>query len=149
MTGAERTAPPLLVLRSDAEPGHVALRLIGELDLHTVELLEAALAGTRHQARPGVIDLSALRFMDLVGLRALLRAVEAEAAGAVRLVGATGSVRRLIELAHTLDAEPDATARAPFPTELTTTIAADCGQPETRIRPRARMQPLDAPPAPS
>jgi anti-anti-sigma factor len=129
VTGAERQAPPLVVLRSEIDSGRVGLRLVGELDLHTVELLEAALARTRDEKAPNVVDLSELRFIDLIGLRTLLRAAEGEAAGAVRLIGATGVVRRLIELAHTLDAKPDATARAPFPTESTTTIAADFGHP--------------------
>ena len=121
---AEREAPPLVVLRSETESGRVALRLAGELDLHTVHLLEAALACTRDQAPPSLIDLSQLTFMDLVGLRTLLRAVEGETAGLARLVGATGIVRRLIELAHTIGPAPDATAHSPFPAESTPTITA-------------------------
>ena len=127
MSRAEREAPPLVVLRSETESGRVALRLAGELDLHTVDLLEAALARTRGQAPPSVIDLSELTFIDLIGLRTLLRAVEGEAKGLVRLVGATGIVRRLIELAHTNDAAPDATARAPSTT--TVTAIATAGHP--------------------
>ena len=100
MQRAESHAPPLVVLRSETETGHVALRLVGELDLHTVEVLEAALARTRGDPPPSVIDLSELRFLDLIGLRALLHAVEDDVAGLARLVGATGIVRRLIELAH-------------------------------------------------
>ena len=71
------------------------------------------LARTREKAPPSVIDLSELRFLDLVGLRALLRAVESDVAGTARLVGATGIVRRLIELAHTLDSD-GANAPAPY-----------------------------------
>jgi anti-anti-sigma factor len=119
-----RDAPPLVVLRSEAESGRVGLRLVGELDLNTVELLEAALARTRDQAPPSVIDLGELRFLDLIGLRALLRAVEGYAPATVRLIRATGIVRRLIELAHALDDAPAATARAPLPVERTTTTIA-------------------------
>jgi anti-anti-sigma factor len=100
---AHQQAAPLVVVRSEAESGRVGLRLIGELDLHTVELLEAELAGSRDQSPPAVIDLSELRFLDLVGLRALLRAGTVEGAPVTRLVGATGIVRRLIELTRALD----------------------------------------------
>jgi anti-anti-sigma factor len=120
----QRHAPPLIVLRSETESGRVGLRLIGELDLGTVELLEAALARTRAQPPPSVIDLSELRFLDLIGLRALLRAVEDDVAGMVRLVGATGIVHRLLELAHTIGAAPDLLACGPFPVESTTRVAA-------------------------
>jgi anti-anti-sigma factor len=122
---AVQQTPPLVVVRSEADANRVALRLIGELDLHTVGVLEDELMRTRNQAPPSVIDLSELRFLDLIGLRALLRAVEGDVAGAVRLVGATGIVRRLIELAHTIDTKPDATARAPFPAEQTLWVGAD------------------------
>jgi anti-anti-sigma factor len=101
---AHQQAAPLVVVRSEAESGRVGLRLIGELDLNTVALLEAELAASREQSPPAVIDLSELRFLDLIGLRALLRAVQADGAAATRLVGATGIVRRLIELTHALDA---------------------------------------------
>lgn len=124
MNNLERHAPPLVVLRSETESGRVALRLIGELDLHTVDLLEAALARRRDQPPPSVIDLSELRFLDLFGLRALLRATEDDVAGMVRVVGATGIVRRLLELAHTFGAAPDGLACGPFPVEPTTTVAA-------------------------
>jgi anti-anti-sigma factor len=92
-----------VVVRSEAESGRFGLRLIGELDLHTVELLEAELAGSREQSPPAVIDLSELRFLDLIGLRALLRAGQVDGASATRLVGATGIVRRLMELTRALD----------------------------------------------
>jgi anti-anti-sigma factor len=123
--GAGQQTPPLVVMRSEADSNRVALRLIGELDLHTVGLLEDELMRTRGQSPPSVIDLSELRFLDLIGLRALLRAVEGDVAGAVRLIGASGIVKRLIELAHTIDAKPDATARAPFPAENATWIGVE------------------------
>jgi anti-anti-sigma factor len=101
---APQQAAPLVVVRSEAESGRVGLRLIGELDLNTVDLLEAQLAGSREQAPPAVIDLSELRFLDLIGLRALLRTAHGEGETATRLVGATGIVRRLIELTRAIDA---------------------------------------------
>ena len=125
MKNLERHAPPLIVLRSETESGRVALRLVGELDLGTVELLEAALARTRDQPPPSVIDLSELRFLDMVGLRALLRAVEDDVAGLVRLVGAAGIVHRLIELASAIGAVPNGLACGPVPVESTTTVGAE------------------------
>jgi anti-anti-sigma factor len=116
---ANQHAAPLVVVRSEAESGRVGLRLIGELDLNTVELLEAELAGSREQAPPAVIDLSELRFLDLVGLRALLRAGQADGMPTTRLVGATGIVRRLIELTRVLDAEGVGAG------ELATRVAAE------------------------
>jgi anti-anti-sigma factor len=124
---AHHQVAPLVVVRSEAESGRVGLRLIGELDLNTVELLDAELARTREKSPPSVIDLSELRFLDLVGLRALLRAVESDVAGTARLVGATGIVRRLIELAHTLDCDDTNTAAASFPCERTTRIGSQNG----------------------
>ena len=121
---AHQQAAPLVVIRSEADSGRVGLRLIGELDMNTVLLLEAELSHTREQSSPSVIDLSELRFLDLVGLRALLRAVDGDVAGTTRLVGATGIVRRLIDLARTLDDEPGETTRAPFPAEPSTKLAA-------------------------
>jgi anti-anti-sigma factor len=112
-----------VVVRSEAESGRVGLRLIGELDLNTVELLEAELAGSREQSPPAVIDLSELRFLDLIGLRALLCAGHTDGIPATRLVGATGIVRRLIDLTRVLDAESDAAAAAPFAGELTRAVA--------------------------
>jgi hypothetical protein len=64
----------LVVIRSEAESGQFGLRLIGELDLNTIEVLDAQLGDTREQAPPSVIDISELRFLDLTGLRALRRA---------------------------------------------------------------------------
>jgi anti-anti-sigma factor len=118
---AHQQAAPLVVVRSETRSGRVGLRLIGELDLNTVGVLEAELSRTREQSPPSVIDLSELRFLDLVGLRVLLRCVEGGVAGTTRLVGATGIVRRLINLSRSLD---DPAADAPFPAEGALRLAA-------------------------
>jgi anti-anti-sigma factor len=102
---AQQQAPPLVVARSEAESGQVALRLIGELDLNTVELLAQKLAHTREHSHPTIIDLSQLRFLDLTGLRMLQRAGLSGDETGTRLVGATGIVRRIIELTRMLEAE--------------------------------------------
>ena len=122
---ARQPTAPLVVVRSEAEAGRVGLRLIGELDLNTVELLEAELAASREQSPPAVIDLSELRFLDLVGLRSLLRVGQVNGAPPTRLVGAAGIVRRLIELTRALDDESAGAGGSPFAGERTTRIAAD------------------------
>jgi anti-anti-sigma factor len=122
---ANQYAAPLVVVRSEAEPGRVGLRLIGELDLNTVEVLEAELAHAREQSPPAVIDLSELRFLDMIGLRALLRAGQLDGALSTRLVGATGIVRRLIDLTRALDAEIVGAARSPLASELSTTVTEE------------------------
>jgi anti-anti-sigma factor len=124
---AHQHAAPLVVVRSEAESGRVGLRLIGELDLNTVEVLEAELSGSRDQSPPAVIDLSELRFLDLIGLRALLRAGQVDSEPTTRLVGATGIVRRLIELTRALDAESAGANGAPFAGELATAEASANG----------------------
>jgi anti-anti-sigma factor len=116
---AQQAVAALVVVRSEAESGRVGLRLIGELDLNTVQLLEAELARSREQSPPAVIDLSELRFLDLIGLRALLRAGQIDGVPTTRLVGATGIVRRLIDLTRALDAESTDAADPSFPGQLT------------------------------
>jgi anti-anti-sigma factor len=101
---AHEHAPPLVVVRCE-ESGRVGLRLIGKLDLNTVGLLAEELKHTGEHPPPSVIDLSELRFLDLTGLRMLQRTALSEDKSSTRLVGATGIVRRTIELAHMLDAE--------------------------------------------
>jgi anti-anti-sigma factor len=122
---AHQHAAPLVVVRSEAESGRVGLRLIGELDLNTVALLETELARSREQAPPAVIDLSELRFLDLIGLRALLRAGQAGATPPTRLVGATGIVRRLIDLTRAMDAETTGGFGRPSPDEPATRVTGE------------------------
>ncbi len=98
-------AAALVVPRNDAEPGRVSRRLVCALEPNTFSLLDEEPARASLQSPPSVIDISELRFLDLIGLRALLRAGQREAASTVRLVGATAIVRRLIALTRTFDSE--------------------------------------------
>ncbi|MDP9257187.1 MAG: STAS domain-containing protein [Actinomycetota bacterium] len=121
---AHQHAAPLVVVRSEDESGRVGLRLIGELDLNTVGLLAEELRHTREHSPPSVIDLSELRFLDLTGLRMLQRAATSQDEVSTRLVGATGIVRRTIELAHMLDAETARALGQPLASKPTTRVAA-------------------------
>jgi anti-anti-sigma regulatory factor len=120
--GPHRHTTPLSVVHSDADPGRSGLQLAGELDISTVALLEDEL--TRRDSPPSFIDLSQLRFLDLTGLRALLRAVESDVVDTAPLVGATGVVRRLIELAQRIDGP----AHPPAPSLPTPALATEPGR---------------------
>jgi anti-anti-sigma factor len=121
---AHQQAPPLVVVRSEDESGRVGLRLIGELDINTAGLLAEELEHTREDAPLSVIDLSELRFLDLTGLRTLQRTATGHAESSTRLVGATGIVRRMIELTRELDAENSGTLGQPLVRKPTTRFAA-------------------------
>jgi anti-anti-sigma factor len=141
---AQQHAPPLVVARSEVESGQVALRLIGELDLNTVELLAQELAHARGHSH--IIDLSELRFLDLTGLRMLQRAGLSGDEIGTQLVGATGIVRRIIELTRTLEAESVPALGQPPAREPTTPVAAAQyhTQPLARRRATRRLTPDNA-----
>jgi anti-anti-sigma factor len=83
------------------EPDGVRLLLGGELDMNGVIQTEHAVhAASAEAARKLTIDLAGLRFMDLFGARALLRAAdEANKPGReVVIVNPRRHVRRLFEL---------------------------------------------------
>jgi anti-sigma B factor antagonist len=58
-------------------PSIRSLRLDGELDVGTVELLSAPLDEAIAAGGPIFIDMSALRFIDSTGIRELVRAAKA------------------------------------------------------------------------
>jgi hypothetical protein len=116
---------PLVVVRSQAASGRVGLRLIGELDLHTVELLDAELAHTRERSPPSVIDLSELRFLDLAGLRALQRACPSDARGYYPPGGRNRDRAEPDRVSALLDAESVGALGLPFPCDLTTRVGAE------------------------
>jgi anti-anti-sigma factor len=87
------------------EPGRTVIAPVGELDIATCEALErrilSALEGEEHL----VVDLCGLMFIDVAGMRALLRCARSARERGVRLSIAIGSdrVRRLFELCRMLD----------------------------------------------
>ena len=81
---------------------------IEEVDRATIGLLEAELAEALQRRVNGdtlVVDLEAVRFLDSSGIRALLDAERAAelSGGRVSVVGATGVVRRALEVSGVWD----------------------------------------------
>lgn len=74
----------------------VCVELAGELDLTTVDLLDAALAPVLEES-PGrlVFDLTALEFMDSSGIAAMLRA--AAAVPSVHVENPSQLIRRVLD----------------------------------------------------
>jgi anti-anti-sigma factor len=86
------------------DPSAVRLQVsVEEVDRASIDRLEAELAGALQQRTNGdalVVDLGAVRFLDSSGIRALVDADRAAGltGGRVNLVGATGVVRRALEV---------------------------------------------------
>ena len=103
--GPERHRPQLELEFADHDGVHV-VALAGELDVGSVDELEAALVGASAGARPRVcLDLSQLAFIDSTGLAAVIRAhlSVVEAGGGFAIVAAPGPVRRTLETTGLLD----------------------------------------------
>jgi|SRR5947209_6604252 len=93
----------------DTEVRHEADRIViapvGELDIATCDALERRIAPLLTGHHHVVVDLSGLLFIDVAGMRSLLRCVRLAARRSVRLSIALGNdrVRRLFELCRMLD----------------------------------------------
>jgi len=85
----------------DRQPGAAVLRLAGELDVSSSTRLRDLVDDLVEQGRVHLcIDLRRLTFCDSVGLSALIHGYQAcsRAGGALRVIGATGMVDRLLRL---------------------------------------------------
>jgi anti-sigma B factor antagonist len=82
----------------------VLFRLRGELDVHSAPILRARLLDLMAERAPLVLELRVLEFMDSSGLAALLelRSRARQAGWSVRIQGARGRVRELLERTGTL-----------------------------------------------
>lgn len=87
------------------EPNRTVVAPSGELDIATCEALERCLAPLLDGGEHVVVDLGGLVFIDVAGMRALLRCATLARGRGVRLSIALGNnrVRRLFELCQTLD----------------------------------------------
>jgi anti-anti-sigma factor len=93
--------------------------VIGELDLSGVETVERsveALLTVRPRPDRLVVDLHELRFVDVVGLRALVNACwRLQRIGPMEVLGVQPAVRRVLDLANvSLRPVPDPRRTAPF-----------------------------------
>ena len=96
---------PFSIDRVDQPGGAVLLRLRGELDVQGAPLLRQRLLDHLAERTPLVIELRALDFMDSSGLAVLLelRSRARRADWRVRIRGARGRVRELLERTGTLE----------------------------------------------
>ena len=87
---------PSSLLSSEYESGRVIIRLTGEIDLWSVESLEANIERAVKDVADVVIDLSAVDFIDSGGLRLLERAstAAAERDASFAVVAPSSSVAR-------------------------------------------------------
>jgi anti-anti-sigma factor len=90
-------------LRSESEGKACTVYLQGELDLASFETVDQVLREAAERANEITIDLSDLTFMDSTGLRLLFEA-DARArtdSHSIRVIGATGQVKKVMELTGT------------------------------------------------
>ena len=96
--------PPFLTVFPLDDDGRV--RLVGELDISTVEILHMAL-GTVADHAPVTFDLAGLSFMDVAGLHAFEHfARTRDGAGPVVLENVSAHIRRVFEISGA-DRNPD------------------------------------------
>ena len=91
-----------------ADEGHgtARVRAVGEIDAATADLMEAAMVeAAPHAARLLVVDLGEVRFMDVAGLRVLIRARDAAVrrGGELVLDPVSRPVLRLLDAASVHD----------------------------------------------
>jgi anti-anti-sigma factor len=86
----------LVVTRKKLGDSAEIIALAGELDLGTAPTLESALGEIGSAARPAVIDLTEITFIDSYGLHTLLRHIDAE--HVTIIVPQESVVRRVLEL---------------------------------------------------
>ncbi len=77
------------------DEGGVLISVGGELDLASSPALEEAIIPFRDQAQPLILDLTAVTFVDVVGIRAIIRVCEE---GHARLGAGSPQVRRMLQL---------------------------------------------------
>jgi anti-sigma B factor antagonist len=96
--------PIFSIDRLEEQGGAVLLVLRGELDVHAAPVFRARVLDLMPERVPLVIELRGLEFMDSSGLAALLelRSRARQVSWEVRIRGANGRVRELLERTGTL-----------------------------------------------
>lgn len=91
---------PLAVERT-RDGGSVRLKLVGELDAYSSDLLDRSMRTEEQEGCSEIIlDLEDLLFVDSTGLRTLIEAASRAQGGdwSVRVINARGKVRRVFDL---------------------------------------------------
>ena len=120
MTSVGPTSPAPFDVQASGSQGPVVARLVGELDLVTVPLLEERLESLRREgARQLTLDLAELAFIDSTGLSALVGALKRYRAdgGDIVLRSPTRATTKVLEISgldkvFAIEAGP---AQAPTP----------------------------------
>ena len=76
----------------------VTLLLVGEVDIAVQRKLHEALIEAQEGARELIIDMSEVTFLDSAGINALVWAWRRAREGRVKVAGASGHVRQVLEI---------------------------------------------------
>jgi anti-anti-sigma factor len=97
--------PDLVHVTAEPLEDAIIVRVTGEIDLSTVDVLRRELDAVHADAATVLLDLSAVTFMDSTGLHLLLEASHSSAVSdwGFFVVRPSRAVRRLIELSGTAD----------------------------------------------
>ncbi|MFJ6087826.1 STAS domain-containing protein [Streptomyces sp. NPDC092369] len=100
MTDTEHAASAGLSAVAHTRNGVRVIRLDGEIDHHTVPIVNQALRATADYSSRVVLDMSGVAFMDSSGINLLLAARRdlAKDGGSLRLAGTTTAVLRTVQL---------------------------------------------------
>jgi anti-anti-sigma factor len=100
-----RTSVPLLDVVVCELPPECLVVVAGELDIATAPELTLALRGLDRSGEFVTLDLRALTFMDVAGLRAIqeARRINSEAGRRLQILGPARPAARILELTGTLD----------------------------------------------
>jgi anti-anti-sigma factor len=92
-------------LRAERLNGFVRLFASGELDLSSVKNLDQSLAQLQQPGATIIVDLAGIEFMGVAGVRVFLEASRRASLtdGAVLIVNANRSARRVFDLTSSLD----------------------------------------------
>lgn len=131
----------MLTLKSTTEDPFVVLTAIGDLDLHTQDLLEETVTQQLERS-PVVVDLGQVEFLAVSALRTLMvcNAMAGSNARELFFAGAPGQTQRLISIAGLAEVLPIRASVA----EALCSSAAAAAVPPVLVRPGTHLvdQPL-------
>jgi len=78
--------------------GRAIVFLVGEMDLSAREMIDDALLRAQQGSADVIVDVSKVTYIDSTGINTLLRAHHRAPEGQFHVVGATGAVRRVLDI---------------------------------------------------